>query len=146
MKKIKVIAGFLYCCIGLHCSCHDNTKKNETTASYKPGLGEFMMQLQYHQEQMGLAIKDSNYARVDYETAEMDEVAELIKQYHNKHEKLIVPFTKQYAMYVEAPLAAIKKQSVERNMQQLKNNYTMMISSCNSCHAANKMEFLKIKE
>ena len=146
MKKLSIVSCLLYCCMVLNCSCNHNTHKNETDAVYKPGLGEFMMQLQYHQEQMGLAIKDSNYARVDYETSEMDEVAELIKQYHNEHEKLVMPFTKQYATYVESPLAAIKKQCAEKNLPQLKNNYTIMISSCNSCHTANKMEFIKIKE
>ena len=110
-------------------ACKEPEKK--TIPIYQPGLGEFMMQLDYHHTAMGAALKDTNIARVQYEADELNEVATQLEAFHNNHEKLKQPFTAWRSSMMEQPLKILASSS---SIDSLNKNYVILTANCNSCH------------
>lgn len=120
-----------------------NRPENKNIPAYQPGLGEFMMQMEYHHHAMDMALKDSNIARVHYEADEINEVAEQIEIFHNNHEKLKQAFSTWRSSVMEQPLKIL---AVSSSADSLKINYAILTANCNSCHQGNGVGFIKVKE
>src|SRR5580658_9036030 len=67
----------------------------------KPGLGEFMIQIKYHHDELGKAITAKDFERVAYEVDEINEITDKLKQSLITNEKLRKPFSFFYDKYLE---------------------------------------------
>ena len=86
----------------------------------KPGLGEYMMQLEYHHDRLKTAAEINNIERVSYETEELAELPEKIKLFHNKHEKLQAKtFTEWTNAYIKPSLKSIKDAVLTTNQTNI---------------------------
>lgn len=112
----------------------------------KPGLGEFMLQLKYHHDALGEAIRAKDYERAAYETDEMKETAEKIVQLNITNDKLQQPFPLFYDKYLQSPLAVLAQAAAKKDGAALSANFLALTSNCNSCHHENNMPFMKIGE
>ena len=107
----------------------------------KPGLGEFMIQVEYHHGRMAQAIAEKNYDRTAYESDEMQEVFEKMQQLHITNDKLQGPVSQYFEKYIREPLAAIRLAATQKNDDALRINMTALTNNCNSCHHENNMSF-----
>jgi hypothetical protein len=110
----------------------------------KPGLGEFMMQVEYHHDRMALAITHKDYNRVSYEADELLEVFEKMEQLQITNDKLKEPVAVFVEKYIRNPLAAIRDAATKKEDGNLQTNMTALTNNCNSCHHENNMPFMKI--
>jgi hypothetical protein len=112
----------------------------------KPGLGEFMLQIKYHHDELGKAITNKDYERAAYEIDEMKETTDKIKQLNITNDKLQKPFAFFYEKYLESPLNILADAASKKDDATLKTNFAGLTSNCNSCHHENNMAFMKIGE
>lgn len=114
-------------------------------AQLRPGLGEFMMQFEYHHDKLAKSILDKNYERAAYETDELKETAERINQLHVSNDKLQQPFIFFYDKYLKSVLESLSNAAERKDKAALNTNIVALTSNCNSCHRENKMGFVKIE-
>jgi hypothetical protein len=112
----------------------------------KPGLGEFMLQIKYHHDELGKAITNKDYERAAYEIDEMKEATDKIKQLNITNEKLQKPFAFFYEKYLESPLNILADVASKKDDATLKTNFIGLTSNCNGCNRENNMAFMKIGE
>jgi hypothetical protein len=112
----------------------------------KPGLGEFMLQIKYHHDELGKAITNKDYERAAYEIDEIKETTERIKQLHITNDKLQNAFSFFYEKYLAAPLNILAEASSKKDDATLKTNFVGLTNNCNGCHRENNMGFMKIGE
>jgi len=110
----------------------------------KPGLGEFMLQIKYHHDELSKAITEKSYDRVSYEIDEMKETFEKILQLHITNDKLQQPFAIFYDKYLKSVLEVLSDAATKKDDAVLKTNMTALTNNCNSCHHENNMSFMKI--
>src|SRR5579863_6906808 len=77
---------------------------NSAINHLKPGLGEFMLQIKYHHDELGKALTNKDYGRAGYEIDEIKETTDKIKQLNITNDKLQKPFAFFYEKYLESPL------------------------------------------
>jgi hypothetical protein len=167
-KKLRIMSTFLHFFIRpiLACtttliilvsaiSCGQQPVDNKQTAidslnnlinQLKPGLGEFMLQVKYHHDELGKAITSKDYLRAAYEIDEMKETTDKIKQLNITNDKLQKPFSFFYEKYLESPLNILTDAASKKDDATLKTNFIGLTSNCNSCHRENNMPFMKIGE
>jgi hypothetical protein len=112
----------------------------------KPGLGEFMLQVKYHHDELGKALINKDYERAAYEIDEMKETTDKIKQLNITNDKLKKPFAFFYEKYLESPLNILADAASKKDDATLKTNFIGLTNNCNSCHHENNMAFMKIGE
>jgi len=110
----------------------------------KPGLGEQMLQIKYHHDELGKAVASNDFERAAYEIDEIKETTDRIKQLHITNDKLQKPFAFFYEKYLEAPLTILADAASKKDGSVLKTNYIGLTNNCNSCHHENNMSFMKI--
>jgi len=110
----------------------------------KPGLGEFMMQFEYHHDRLAKAIREKNYEQTIYQVDELKETAEKISQLHVTNDKLQQPFAFFYDKYLKSVLESISNLAAKKDEAALNTNYVALTNNCNSCHHENNMGFMKI--
>ena len=110
----------------------------------KPGLGEFMMQVEYHHDRMAAAIGRKDFDRVSYEADELVEVFEKMDQLQITNDKLKEPVIVFFKKYIESPVKAIQAAAEKKNAVTLQTNMQALTNNCNSCHHENNMPFMKI--
>jgi hypothetical protein len=110
----------------------------------KPGLGEFMIQIKYHHDELGKAIAAKDFERAAYEVDEINEITDKLKQLHITNEKLQKPFSFFYDKYLESPLNVLATAAAKKDESVLKTNFIGLTNNCNSCHHENNMAFMKI--
>ncbi len=113
-------------------------------AQLKPGLGEFMIQIKYHHDELDKAIKEKSYERAAYEIDELKETAEKIQQLNITNDKLQQPFSFFYDKYLKSPLETLSTAAANKNDAALNTNIIALTNNCNSCHHENNMSFMKI--
>jgi hypothetical protein len=116
----------------------------QTIEFLKPGLGEFMVQLELHEERLGKGIQEKNFERVAFEIDEMSEVVEKVEQLKITNDKLKGSFSDFYKKYLNFPLDSLKASAGRKDEQALQNHLITLVTNCNSCHQENSMSFLKI--
>jgi hypothetical protein len=110
----------------------------------KPGLGEFMVQLEFHEQRLVKGIHEKNFERVSFEIDEMNEVAEKVEQLRISNDKLRASFGSFYKKYLTAPLDSLKSSADRKDVTALQNHLITLVTNCNSCHKENNMGFLEI--
>ena len=103
--------------------------------SYKPGFGEFMSSIQTHHSKLWFAGQNENWKLADFEINEIKESLEDIKKYCTDR-----PETQSIGM-IDQPLQNVSKAIQQKNIAEFKDSYTILTSTCNSCHQATKHEF-----
>ena len=115
-------------------------------ALIKPGLGECMMQVEYHYHELGKALTVNNLGRANYELDELDEIFEKTKLMHNNHDKFEgKTFENLHKTFMETPISDLRKALESQKMPPIKAALINLKTNCNSCHAANKMPFIVVE-
>ncbi|MGH2565352.1 MAG: hypothetical protein ACRDE5_12605 [Ginsengibacter sp.] len=119
----------------------DNTQYLQTQIdslqanAYKPGFGEFMSSIQVHHNKLWFAGQNQNWKLADFEINEIKESLDDIKKYCTDR-----PETNSIGM-IEQPLQNVSNAIQQKNDTEFKNSYTILTSTCNSCHQATQHEF-----
>jgi len=119
--------------------------KCKTDDNLIPGMGEYMVQLDYHHQAMMTAIGDTNFKRVDFEIDEMDEVFEKIEHFHNQHKKLKQSFSASTQTFMLPVLNDLRRVVTRKNVDSCRIIFSKLSRNCNACHLANEVEFIKVK-
>ena len=107
--------------------------------SYKPGLGEFMGNIQSHHIKLWYAGTNENWKLADFEIQEIIESFDDVEHFTNDR-----PETKLVPM-IRASLDSVTEAVQNKNMAQFKRSYLLMTNTCNQCHVAAQHEFNVIK-
>jgi hypothetical protein len=147
MKKIRVI--FAVSIFLIACSQASNNSQALQmridslqailNASYKPGLGEFMSNIQVHHDKLWFAGQKQNWKLADFEINEIKESLDDIQKYCQDRVE-----TKLIGM-INAPIDSISKSIQEKNPASFRNAFAVLTNTCNSCHQATAHEFNVIK-
>jgi hypothetical protein len=152
MKNLFLIFILLSGIFSSACS-HLETSSNQQSAIdslnrivelLKPGLGEFMVQLEFHEERMAKGIQEKNFERAAFEIDELNEVAEKVEQLRITNDKLKGSFGEFYKKYLNVPLDSLKASADRKDAQAMQNHLITLVTNCNNCHKENSMSFLKI--
>ena len=109
--------------------------ENKLNNTYKPGFGEFMSSIQVHHNKLWFAGMNQNWKLADFEITEIKESLDDIKKYcTNRAETNSIPM-------MEQPLENVSKAIQQKNETGFKNSYTILTSTCNSCHQTSQHEF-----
>jgi hypothetical protein len=146
MKKIFLVVILLF-----FADCSDNSDKiselqnridslqQKVNDSYKPGLGEFMSNIQMHHAKLWFAGINQNWALADFEVHEIEESLEDVQKYQSGREE-----TKMISI-IYPPLDSVKSAIKNKNLKSFKGNFTLLTNTCNTCHQTAKFEFNKVK-
>lgn len=125
-------------------SCQ-NKEQQQKIDTITPGLGEYMAIVEYHHNNLSKAISKQNYQRADYELDELIEVFETTQKIHNNHEKLQQPLDKLLPSMMYSQIENIRKTLKTKDSLAIKKSFQTLTTSCNACHAINKMEFIEVE-
>jgi hypothetical protein len=107
--------------------------------SYKPGLGEFMSNIQIHHAKLWFAGINKNWKLAKFEIDEISETIEDIKKYESDREEI-----KMLPIIIPA-IDSIKSAINNKSLFSFKTNFAKLTSTCNACHKEVHYEFNKIK-
>lgn len=107
--------------------------------SYKPGLGEFMSQIQIHHAKLWFAGKYKNWELAGFEVGEIQEALNDIPKYCADR-----PEVKSISMVIPA-IDSLSEAIKEQNENKFNNGFTLLTATCNDCHKATDHRFNVIK-
>lgn len=107
--------------------------------SYRPGLGEFMSNIQVHHAKLWFAGQDQNWKLADFEINEIKELLEGIQKYCNDR-----PEVNAIGM-IENPVDSMNTAIQQKNAGLFKSSFVLLTATCNNCHKATSHEFNVIK-
>lgn len=113
--------------------------KQITTHAYKPGLGEFMLSIQIHHAKLWFAVQEKNWPLAEFETGEISETLETIKEYCNDR-----PEVKSISM-IDPALDSLSEAIKNKDIIRFKSSFILLTNTCNNCHNATHHEFNVIK-
>jgi hypothetical protein len=106
--------------------------------TYKPGLGEFMSNIQIHHAKLWFAGKNNNWKLADFEIHEIMETVENIQHYAADREEVKeLPMLKPA---LDSVSNAIKKE--DKNL--FIKDFIILTNTCNDCHRAVHYEFNRV--
>ncbi|MEO6903134.1 MAG: hypothetical protein ABI315_08270 [Bacteroidia bacterium] len=108
-------------------------------ATYKPGFGEFMSQIQAHHAKLWFAGENENWKLADFEVHEIMELVEDIQKFQTERKE-----SRQIEM-INPALNEINKAIQQKNLVLFKSNFTLLTNTCNDCHRATNFEFNVVK-
>lgn len=107
--------------------------------TYKPGLGEFMSEIQVHHAKLWFAGKDKNWALANFEVGEIQEGLDDIPKYCSER-----PEVKSIDM-IRPAIYNIGKAIKEKDENKFVADFTVLTATCNDCHKATNHGFTLIK-
>jgi muramidase (phage lysozyme) len=107
--------------------------------SYKPGLGEFMSQIQIHHAKLWFAGKYKNWELAGFEVGEIQEALDDIPKYCADR-----PEVKSISMVIPA-MDSLSEAIKENNENKFSDGFTLLTATCNDCHKATDHGFNVIK-
>jgi hypothetical protein len=107
--------------------------------TYKPGLGEFMSQIQVHHAKLWFAGKYQNWELADFEVGEIREALDDIPKYCSDR-----PEVKSLGMIMPV-MNTLSKAIKEKNEAKFDSSFTVLTATCNDCHKATDHGFNLIK-
>ena len=138
MKSVKPLAIFFLLLMVLSCNQKSNSNQElqnridsleeKLSATYKPGLGEFMSGIQVHHAKLWFAGQNQNWELADFELHEIMEALDDIKTFNTDR-----PEIKSLPM-IYAPLDSINKSVQQKNLSSFKTNFVLLTTTCNNCH------------
>jgi hypothetical protein len=103
--------------------------------SYKPGLGEFMTQIQLHHSKLWFAGINSYWKLADFEIHEIEESLENIQKYNTDR-----PEAKSVSI-IQPSIDSLTQAISSKNTEAFKKQFYLLTESCNNCHHATAHEF-----
>lgn len=146
MKKI-ICALLLLACF----SCNEQSQKEEVlqkridsleqklTETYKPGLGEFMSNIQVHHAKLWFAGQNANWKLADFEIHEIMESLDDIKTFETER-----PESQKIDMLKPA-IDSVNDAINKKDIASFKNSFMYLTNTCNSCHSEVNFEFNIVK-
>ena len=113
--------------------------QTEINNSYKPGLGEFMSQIQIHHAKLWFAGKYGNWHLANFEIGEIQEALDDIPKYCSER-----PEVKSIGMIIPA-MDSLSNAVKEKNENKFESGFTLLTATCNDCHKATNHGFNMIK-
>lgn len=107
--------------------------------SYKPGLGEFMSEIQMHHAKLWFAGKYENWELANFEVGEIQEALDDIPKYCADR-----PEVKSIGIIVPA-MDSLSDAIKEKNVNKFSRSFTLLTATCNDCHKATDHGFNVIK-
>lgn len=124
-------------------ACVQSTEQTEVE-SYTPGLAVQMKYMQYWTHKVGLSIEAENMELTDFYHHELEEASEdLIDSIESYDGYPIAQLTK--SMLVPA-LDDLEDALETENWSAIRDAYTAVITSCNTCHTATDHGFIVISD
>jgi phosphoenolpyruvate carboxylase len=132
-------------------SCSDNSNQlselqskvtelqKKVDEAYKPGLGEFMSNIQVHHAKLWFAGINQNWELADFEIHEIKESFDDIRKYQSDMEET------KMILIINPALDSLENAIEAKNVLLFKDRFTTLTNTCNSCHEAVKFEFNKVK-
>ena len=113
--------------------------KTEIKNSYKPGLGEFMLNVQMHHAKLWFAGINENWPLANFEIGEIKETLNNAVKYLPERKE-----TKDIPMIY--PIVDSLQFSIDnKDLKMFTKNYKTLTQTCNECHKAVHFEFNVIK-
>ncbi|MEI8279620.1 MAG: hypothetical protein WCG87_07630 [Bacteroidota bacterium] len=107
--------------------------------TYRPGLGEFMTEIQIHHCKLWFAGQHENWKLADFEVQEIEETLDNIKKYvTDRIEVAQVPM-------LQPALDSVNNAIKNKDLGAFRSSYTLLTNTCNTCHHAVKFDFNTIK-
>lgn len=113
--------------------------QTEINNSYKPGLGEFMSQIQTHHAKLWFAGKEENWELANFEIGEIQEALEDIPRYCADR-----PEVKSIDMIIPA-MDSLSNAVKVKDENKFRNGFILLTATCNDCHKATNHGFNVIK-
>jgi len=107
--------------------------------SYKPGLGEFMFNIQVHHAKLWFAGQSQNWKLADFEIHEIMEAIDDIKTFNTDR-----PEIKSLGM-ISTPLDSVNAAIKQKDPAAFKSSFILLTNTCNTCHEATQHGFNVIK-
>jgi len=107
--------------------------------AYKPGLGEFMSDIQVHHAKLWFAGAAQNWKLADFEIGEIKEALDNAKEYCSDR-----PEIKSLPM-IQPAMDSMTNAVQQQNPQLFMNGFVLLTNTCNNCHHAVNHEFNVIK-
>jgi len=107
--------------------------------AYKPGLGEFMSQIQVHHAKLWFAGKYKNWELANFEVGEIQEALDGIPKYCSDR-----PEVKSIDM-IKPVLDSVENAITERDENKFSKSFTLLTATCNDCHKSTNHGFNLIK-
>ena len=107
--------------------------------AYKPGLGEFMSEIQVHHAKLWFAGKEENWDLANFEVGEIQEALNDIPKYCADR-----PEVKSIGM-ITAPIYNISNAIKEKDENKFASDFTVLTATCNDCHKETNHGFNLIK-
>ena len=116
-----------------------DTLEKKLANTYKPGFGEFMSSIQVHHAKLWFAGQNQNWELADFETHEIAETIDAIKEYQTEREE-----SKKVDMLKPA-LDAVNDAIQKKDSSLFNSSYLLLTSTCNNCHNAVNFGFNVVK-
>lgn len=113
--------------------------EKKVSDTYKPGLGEFMSNIQSHHAKLWFAGLNQNWKLCDFELHEIIEAFSDVQKYQTERKEL------QIVGMINPPLDSMKNAIQHKDPLLFKNSYTLLTNICNNCHNAVQFEFNVVK-
>lgn len=107
--------------------------------AYKPGLGEFMSEIQVHHAKLWFAGKYQNWQLANFEVGEIQEALDDIPKYCSNR-----PEVKSLAVIIPV-MYNLSNAIKEKNESKFDSSYILLTATCNDCHKATNHGFNLIK-
>lgn len=108
------------------------------SASYRPGLGEFMKSLQYHHAKLYYAGQNRNWRLAEFELHELTEAAEDIEKFHPGRAEI------QTLAALKKSFTAVKKTVETKDQPAFQTAFDNLTKTCNACHRETNHDFISI--
>jgi hypothetical protein len=108
--------------------------------AYKPGLGEFMLNIQIHHAKLWFAGMNKNWKLANFEIDELKENISGIQKYCTDRVEI-----KSIDCMIRQPIDSLSYAVQQQNVPLFKQHYIALTEGCNACHQATKHEFNVIK-
>ena len=107
--------------------------------SYKPGLGEFMSNIQIHHAKLWFAGINKNWKLAEFEIDEISETLDDIKKFESEREEVkVLPI-------INPAIDSIKSAINNKSLSSFKTDFINLTNTCNACHKEVHYEFNKVK-
>lgn len=109
--------------------------KRQLGEIYKPGIGEFMMNVQAHHTKLWFAGKAGNWSLATFEVEEIKEALSDVQEFNaDEPETQTIPI-------IFPPLDSISKAIEQKNEIKFKKSFSLLTNTCNTCHRATRHGF-----
>jgi hypothetical protein len=133
-------------------SCNSSNQKTQNQidslknriALLTPGLGEYMLQIKYHHDALGDALRNNDTARAWYECGEIEETFKNAIKLNVSNEKLRQPLDTLVSNLIFPVIDSLDQDFMKHDLVSANSHYQLLTEHCNTCHEANNMSFMKI--